>query len=434
MLLYYVRVESTNPQSVSSNPTTSPVYTTAAISNTPTSTRHSTPYLNITSPITVNTLTPCNTTEYARKCNHSNSTNSTNSTNRQEKPHREEDKTFLAIQVTFCIIVFITGVIGNVLVLLTVGSKKMRSVKNLLIGNLAIADLTILVVSLPVTVTTLFSPWPFGLFVCRYLLTLTDVFVSVSVLTLCVIMLDRFRAIVYPFARKMSHKTTVMVTVVIWIVSYLIIAVPLINVMAVTTAKGSARCSVNWPSPIYEKCYRMVVLIVLYVLPVGLIFFCFICIGRKIRRNMRFTRESIRDSRSLAKISRRSRLVKMMFVIFLSFTICLFPIHLLLTVKVFYAKVMAWPSATILYHVAILIFVANSSMNPIILYNLSSEFKRRFREKCICTAVYVRIKSSKRVKLSLRCQHEDPSTHVAHTSRSNAQELVYREINGDTKL
>ncbi|XP_065069209.1 somatostatin receptor type 2-like [Rhopilema esculentum] len=321
------------------------------------------------------------------------------SKNNSKKPGftgQKEDVHLLATQVTLYAIVFIVGVTGNTLVLLTVTSKRMRSVRNLLIGNLATADLITLLVCLPITVAGLFMSWPFGPFICSYLFPLTDVLVSVSIVTLCVITMDRFRAIVHPFAQKMTLKVTIIVIALIWLFSYLVVALPLVQFMKIRPSKGGRLvCVASWPKQVYGKIYRAVILTFLYIIPVILVFLSFVRIVKKIRENMRFTRLTVRDSRSLAKVQRRSRVVWMMFVIFITFTLCLLPIHLLLTLTVFYPPTRSWPPIGGLYHASLIILVANSAMNPIILYLLSSDFKRGFKENCLCYAIFLRVRSPK---------------------------------------
>ena len=360
----------------------------------------------------------------------------------------KKDVVLLAIQIALYAIVFLVGVTGNLLVLLTVTSKRMRSVRNMLIGNLAVADLITLLVCLPMSLTTLLVSWPFGTFVCRYFFSATDVVVSVSIITICVITMDRFRAIVYPFAKKMSLKVTLIVIAIIWTLSYAIVALPLFHLMSVEARlSGHLVCIPKWPSMLYEKAYRLVILIVLYVIPVILVLFCFICIVMRIRENIRFTRQSVRDTRSLARLRRRSRVVRMMFVIFITFTVCLLPIHLLLTVMVFYPPTIFWPPLNTIYHASLVILTANSAMNPIILYFLSSEFKRGFQEHCICYVLFIRTRGENRASFISKssrsfnnqqlttCLHLVPgSSDVSSTSRYTSKchqkkELLCKQIN-----
>lgn len=345
----------------------------------------------------------CSSNNNASICNQTSTMNSSNCCRiaRKMKPIATQNLIPIAIQAACYAVVFLIGVTGNSLVLLTVTSKRMRSVRNLLIGNLAVADLITLLICLPLTVIGLFVSWPFGIFICRYVFPLTDVVVSVSIITLCVITMDRFRAIVYPFAKKMTLKVTLIVFVIIWLASYLMVALPVLHLMRVVPNRaGRLVCTVIWPSQLYQEAYRLVILIVLYIIPVTLVFFCFICIVKRIRENIRFTRETVRDSRSLARVRRRSRVVQMMFVIFLTFTICLLPIHLLLTLFVFYPPTKQWKPIGDVYHAALIILTANSAMNPIILYRLSSEFKRGFKEHCLCFMLLMRLRGRQDVGVS----------------------------------
>lgn len=391
---------------------------------------------NYTQKVTTRLKVPCNVTfeDGNVRSNQSNAsqTHESNKT-RKSSPGMKEplkssnstasspDTAMITAEVTISALVFIVGVTGNMLVILTVTSKRMRCVRNLLIGNLAIADLITLTVCLPLIVIRRFASWPFGPFICSYFFPLTDVVVSVSIWTICVITFDRFRAIVYPFAQKMSLKITIIVMVAIWLVSYLAVATPIIELMKIRPNDKTLICTPEWPSKIYQKGYRLMILIVLYIIPVCLIFFCFICIAFKISRNMRFARLTVRDSRSLATVQRRSRVVVMMFVIFITFTICLLPIHLILVVSVFNAPAVRWPTFLKLFRAALLILVANSAMNPIILYMLSSEFRRGFKEHCIFIALYMRMKERRTQASIIRSEELQRMTASAKLPSQPAQ-------------
>ena len=354
----------------------------------------------------------------------------------------------LVTQLVFYGIIFIVGVVGNILIILSVTSKRMRSVRNMLLGNLAIADLTTLFFCLPITIVNMLAPWPFGTFVCRYVFPLADVLVSVSILTLSVITMDRFRAIVYPFAKKMSLKVTLSVIVAVWLFSYMVVALPLLSVMTVDVVpSGRKACYQKWVSKLNERAYRLVILIVLYVIPVALMFFSFICIAKKIKENIRFTRETVRDQRSLARIRRRSRVVKIMFAIFITFAICLFPIHLLLTLLTFYPQVRRWKPYEQVAHAVTVVLTANSAMNPVILYLLSSEFKRGFQEHCLCFVLFMKAKDGNETSLSMpsrsfnnqqltTCLHLPSEQQEANGTRgsvkkSNQQKELLSEQNGN---
>lgn len=100
---------------------------------------------------------------------------------------------FLIFQTIAEIIILVSGTIGNVLVVLVIAKKrKMRTVTNYLILNLACADLTVLISNIPVDLTTRFSNrWVFGKATCRILKPLQTMGTIASILTLVAISLSR---------------------------------------------------------------------------------------------------------------------------------------------------------------------------------------------------------------------------------------------------
>eukprot|EP00794_Sanderia_malayensis_P007750 gene7750-8592_t len=289
--------------------------------------------------------------------------------------------------------IFIIGITGNFLVLLTVSTKQMRSVTNIFLGNLAVADLITCLLSLPIIVMKLYVDWPLGKFVCLFIYPLTDVFVSVSVCTLCAIMLDRFRAIVYPFTRKLSLKMTLVVTVAIWILSIAIVGIPLIVLYKFETYSGQDFCYMEWPSKAYSNTYRLAIFILLYIIPVSLIFFCYICIHNNIKKNLRLLKKSVSVKRQ--HLQGRSRIVKLMFVIFITFAICMLPIQLLLVIGEFHKPINHWQGMRMANSVSLLILFANSCMNPIILCIMSSAFRESFKKKCLCFMLFRKCKNGR---------------------------------------
>ena len=100
-----------------------------------------------------------------------------------------------ALVSSLAILVAINGLVvgGNVLVIIAVFSTpKLRTVTNLFIASLAVADLLLGVAVLPFSVTVeVFHTWLFGELWCSVWLAV-DVWMSTaSILNLCVISLDR---------------------------------------------------------------------------------------------------------------------------------------------------------------------------------------------------------------------------------------------------
>uniref|UniRef100_T1IYC9 G-protein coupled receptors family 1 profile domain-containing protein n=1 Tax=Strigamia maritima TaxID=126957 RepID=T1IYC9_STRMM len=100
----------------------------------------------------------------------------------------------------------------------------MRNTTNLLIINLAIADLLFIVFCVPFTATDYVIPfWPFGLAWCKIVQYLIVVCAYTSVYTLVLMSVDRFLAVVYPVEAMAirTERNTCLAIVAVWMVSVL---------------------------------------------------------------------------------------------------------------------------------------------------------------------------------------------------------------------
>ncbi|ESN90545.1 hypothetical protein HELRODRAFT_186615 [Helobdella robusta] len=126
--------------------------------------------------------------------------------------------------IAMYLIVFIVGVVGNFLVCFAVWrNKQMRTVTNIFIFNLSTADLMVIILVLPATVTVdVTETWFAGLIMCKCLMFLQNISVSVSVLTLTAISVERFYAICHPLRFRSTKKRARMVIGAIWLFSILV--------------------------------------------------------------------------------------------------------------------------------------------------------------------------------------------------------------------
>lgn len=99
-----------------------------------------------------------------------------------------------ALQYTMFTAIFVVSVIGNTLVcLVIVRTPRMRTTRNFLLVNLAVADLTVALLCIPfeVILKTTFPHWPLGSVMCKILWpTMTSV-TTCSSATLIAISYDR---------------------------------------------------------------------------------------------------------------------------------------------------------------------------------------------------------------------------------------------------
>lgn len=120
--------------------------------------------------------------------------NSSNSSQPEYTPYSERPETYI-VPIVF-LFIYITGIIGNgTLIYVMLKEKLLRTPSYMFILNLAFGDLLVIICTVPFVGTIYtFESWPFGLIVCKVSEFIRDVSNNVTVLTLCAMSIDRYRA------------------------------------------------------------------------------------------------------------------------------------------------------------------------------------------------------------------------------------------------
>nr|QRN45453.1 tyramine receptor tyr1A [Carausius morosus] len=136
-----------------------------------------------------------------------------------------------AITSLTLVLVILLTVVGNVLVILSVFTyKPLRIVQNFFIVSLAVADLTVAILVMPLNVAnSIVGRWVFGIHVCKMWLTCDVLCCTASILNLCAIALDRYWAITDPinYAQKRTLKRVLLMIMGVWLLSGIISSPPL---------------------------------------------------------------------------------------------------------------------------------------------------------------------------------------------------------------
>uniref|UniRef100_A0A914XQ45 G-protein coupled receptors family 1 profile domain-containing protein n=1 Tax=Panagrolaimus superbus TaxID=310955 RepID=A0A914XQ45_9BILA len=149
------------------------------------------------------------------------------------------------VTIAFMLIVMLVIVLGNLLVVLTVNNDhKLRSQRqNWLIVSLAIADLLVGLLVMPLTMTyEIIGVWVLGDILCELWLALDVLFVTASILHICIISLDRYWSVTQPLtypSKRTPQRITIMIGVA-WSVSLLICMPP---ILGWRQPKASGECS-----------------------------------------------------------------------------------------------------------------------------------------------------------------------------------------------
>ncbi|KAK7484040.1 hypothetical protein BaRGS_00024652 [Batillaria attramentaria] len=180
------------------------------------------PLLNVTSPASDNVTSSDNSTDNATAC--------WNEYCYDEEQYLDaiEDHIFPNETEWFFVVLyaitFFVGLIGNSLVCFAVWrNHNMRTVTNVFIVNLAVGDFLVILLCLPPTLVQDISvTWFLGAGMCKALLFLQNTSVSVSVLTLSALAVERWYAICYPLRFKSTLSRARNIIVIIWVTAMLI--------------------------------------------------------------------------------------------------------------------------------------------------------------------------------------------------------------------
>ncbi|XP_020371090.2 orexin receptor type 2 [Rhincodon typus] len=324
------------------------------------------------------------------------------------------------------IIVFIVALVGNILVCIAVWKNHhMRTVTNYFIVNLSFADILVTIICLPASLLVdITESWFFGPVFCKIIPYLQTVAVSVSVLTLSCIALDRWYAICHPLMFKSTARRARNSIIMIWIVSCVIMIPQAIvmecNIMVPELANKTLLftiCDEHWGDDIYPKIYHICFFIVTYMAPLCLMILAYFQIFRKlwcqqipgtssvVQRNwkplalqcssQKAGRRQVKSqinavAAEIKQIQTRRKTARMFLVVFIFFTLCYLPISVLNILKRVFgtfdnvnnrATLYAW------FTFSHWLVYANSAANPIIYNFLSGKFRKEFKTAFSCFRV-----------------------------------------------
>ncbi|XP_022781684.1 neuropeptide Y receptor type 2-like [Stylophora pistillata] len=275
----------------------------------------------------------------------------------------------------FCYsLVFVFGVVGNVLVFrMVVKRRKLRTVSNIFICNLAAADIAVLTVNLPFRLAYQENSyiWPFGAVLCKTIPTLAYVFITASSMTLVIMTLDQYRAITKPLGRRFTVKTTKFAIVLSWTFSVLI-ALPFNFALRVVKRRdGQPVCTDAWPSDNFERFYFLCLFVVQFIIPMAIIVCCYTLICGHLNSKTRL--DHLPRTLNKKRSDRNKKVIKMLVVVAAVYALFTLPYHVTWLFSVF-----GYPNS-VAKKLCVLFVIATSAAHPIIYGTLNQEFNKGFK-------------------------------------------------------
>ncbi|NP_034041.2 C-X-C chemokine receptor type 4 isoform 1 [Mus musculus] len=207
----------------------------------------------------------------------------------KEPCFRDENVHFNRIFLpTIYFIIFLTGIVGNGLVILVMGyQKKLRSMTDKYRLHLSVADL-LFVITLPFWAVDAMADWYFGKFLCKAVHIIYTVNLYSSVLILAFISLDRYLAIVHATNSQRPRKLLAekAVYVGVWIPALLLTIPDFIfaDVSQGDISQGDDRyiCDRLYPDSLWMVVFQFQHIMVGLVLPGIVILSCYCIIISKL--------------------------------------------------------------------------------------------------------------------------------------------------------
>ncbi|XP_070971912.1 endothelin receptor type B-like [Oncorhynchus clarkii lewisi] len=307
---------------------------------------------------------------------------------------------FKYINTVISIIVFVVGIVGNATLLRIIYQNKcMRNGPNALIASLALGDLIYITIDIPINVYKLlatrfpFDDSSFGLCLCKLVPFLQKASVGITVLNLCALSVDRYRAVA-SWSRVQGvgiPLRTAMEIVSIWVLS-MVLAVPEaigFDMVEFNYRNETIRTCMLYPKTDFMMYYKNIKDWWLFGF-----YFCVPLMCTAVFYTL-MTCEMLNHRNGSLRIvlsehlKQRREVAKAVFCLVLIFALCWFPLHLSRILK----KMVYNPRdigrcdllnfLLVLDYLSINLATVNSCINPIILYFVSKKFKNCFKS-CLC--------------------------------------------------
>ncbi|XP_042200527.1 substance-P receptor-like [Callorhinchus milii] len=270
--------------------------------------------------------------------------------------------------IAYSAIVFV-AVVGNIVVMwIILAHKRMRTVTNYFLVNLAFAEASMAAFNTVVNfVSALHNEWYFGLVYCRFhnFFPITAMFASIYSMT--AIALDRYMAIIHPLKPRLSATATKVVIGVIWTLA-LALAFPQCYYSITEEMYGKMVCYVQW-SPREEEIepskttYHVCVTVLVYFLPLAVMGFAYTVVGVTLWAG---TIPGDSSERYREQINAKRKVVKMMIVVVSTFAVCWLPFHVYFLLDHFYPEIYAQTYIQQVYLFIFWLAMSSTMYNPII--------------------------------------------------------------------
>ncbi|XP_052773776.1 G-protein coupled receptor 83-like [Mya arenaria] len=304
----------------------------------------------------------------------------------QEELDDEESNVFwrVFLILAYSIIIAIS-LFGNTLVCHVIfKNKRMRTVTNIFIANLAVSDLLLTCINVPFNIArNLLENWPFGSVMCHLMNFSLMVSSYVSTFTLLGIALDRQQVLMYPLSPRMSKPIGIVVITIIWMVAIgLSLPFGLFNKVQTVDFffKKVKRCTSDFPTPRdkWEKYLTISTFFLQFIIPLTVIGITY---GRIVRKLwVRTHVGAVTQNQHVSQQKAKRKSIKMLIAVVVVFALCWMPLNLYQVLADFNPDHFSSTSFFICHWIAI----SSTCYNPFIYCWLNESFRNEVKSRFKC--------------------------------------------------
>ena len=288
-------------------------------------------------------------------------------------------------------IVSLAAVIGNILVIASfLKTTNLRTSTNYYIINMAVSDFFCACFNWPLYATEgmltsrVFITGTLATFVCKLGMYFRGISQVVSVLSLVLIAVDRYVAIVFPMKISMlsSKRARLTLSFITWIIPITSGFPYLLNTKTVKV-DDQTFCRTTWSKSV-NAIYNGVGFVIFYCVPFITMMILYTRCVKALRMRPDNATERLPNQLRNKRQEKNQKIVKMLIMIVAAFFICWTPLCVYLALKMFYPALVAKDECMI--YIALFFYVFptfSTAINPFILFVSSTNYRQALKSLCL---------------------------------------------------
>ena len=305
------------------------------------------------------------------------------------KPFQGETSVSKEVKIFFYCVQLLFSVLGNSLLIAIIKrSRRMKTITNYLIANMAVSDILITVLAVPRQITEiLLGPrrWLIdgllGSALCKSAYFLQDITIGVSILSLLAIAVDRYRGIVFPLRKRYTKpaKLCKIIVPTIWLISMGLQAI-YFYIFRLVTIDSKTYCAISWAPKLDEKksqeAHYIVIFVFLIAIPTCVVASLYSAIILNLNRSRHTRGQGSSRSMMSERLREDKKVIRIIIVILVAFIVCVMPFNLY---AVLFYFVWDWKMPCGMENfafAAFFILYSNASINPCIYFILNDKYRQ----------------------------------------------------------